>query len=408
MRDSGSIQDDLLASSTHEAGGAHVHVPDVAQLADGLASPLTHESGKQPFRSPELDGLRGIAVALVVLFHTPAAMLDNAAHSSFATHLLKAWTIIHDSGWVGVDIFFALSGFLITRILLESKEKPHYYRNFYVRRVLRIMPLYLLIITLVGMLRPHSGPFLALCLVYLANFARAFGQYVSYPVLWSLSVEEHFYLIWPTAIRKLNRRHAAYAGVAVCLLSPVARAVAFHAKVLDPLFSWYRFDGFMYGALVAILFTSTVGSSRNLLRWAYGVGFGSLFLVIAGTPFQIYTRFSLAGATLLYSCVAGLASAVIAYVIARPGAAFLSLLRNPILRLLGDISFWVYLIHDFFLDPLKILTRKLETQHSPILANHPIAYYIGQFVYLGIVCFGSGILVRKYFELPILKLKRNF
>ena len=377
-------------------------------LSETLAPPLTHLPGKKPFRSLELDGLRGIAVALVVLFHAPSDVLNGMVHSQLSAHVLKIWTIIHDSGWLGVDIFFSLSGFLITRNLLETKDKPHYYRNFYVRRVLRIMPLYLLILALVLAIYPHSIRYVLLSLVYFANFANALGQPVAYPVLWSLSVEEHFYLIWPTLVKVFSRRWTFLAGAAVCLATPILRALAASHGGFDPLYSWFRFDGFMYGAIVAMIFMSKLPAKRNLLRWSYVNLALTLGILVCGVPFRVYTRTSLLGETVLYSCVASLTSAVIAYAIANPGSRLLSILRNPILRLLGDISFWVYLIHDVLLRVMKPYLARLQQSNPYVWHHYPVSIYLSEFLYLGIVCFATGILVRKYIELPILKLKRYF
>ena len=120
-------------------------------------------------------------------------------------------------GWTGVDLFFVLSGFLITGILLDSKPRTSYYRRFYVRRALRILPIYfavlvlLTILTRTGVLqRAVPWSFLGISVLFLVNFATLFRISAPYGVLWSLAVEEHFYLMWPTAVRKLSSYGLAY------------------------------------------------------------------------------------------------------------------------------------------------------------------------------------------------------
>src|SRR5262245_10664845 len=156
---------------------------------------------------PALDGIRGIAILLVLLFHFgqyghglpyPAVFVDKLFHR------------ICQIGWVGVDLFFVLSGFLITGILYDSKGRNHYFRNFYVRRCLRILPLYyfsliLFLIVLPKLFPLHTG-FRSLrqdsfwYWTYLSNVRVAYRGWDSFGVLdhfWSLAVEEQFYLLWP-------------------------------------------------------------------------------------------------------------------------------------------------------------------------------------------------------------------
>lgn len=150
-------------------------------------------------RIPELDGLRGLA-ALFVLF----------GHFPWIEHLeiIRKTATWFDSGSLGVDIFFALSGFLITRIILNEKAHGAFaFSAFYIRRALRIFPIYYLTILAVGFfLTWRQSGWLAL---YLGNFAFAFDP-EPHPLrhTWSLAVEEHFYLLWPFLLAKLPWRTA--------------------------------------------------------------------------------------------------------------------------------------------------------------------------------------------------------
>ena len=163
---------------------------------------------------PELDSLRGVAILLVLFFHgfdSPGIVWSRLTVPGrlFFTACL--------GGWTGVYLFFVLSGFLITGILLDSKPKPQYYRRFYIRRALRILPAFYLLLLLLIVL-PRTGwlahrrvgwPFVALSFLYLANVTNLFGVPGQYGALWSLAVEEHFYLVWPAVVRRLSRRAIA-------------------------------------------------------------------------------------------------------------------------------------------------------------------------------------------------------
>lgn len=175
-------------------------------------------------RMPELDTLRGVAVSLVVCFHSFGFAYTIHGLSGIP-RILVALTL---PGWVGVNLFFVLSGFLITGILLDTKTRPDYYHRFYVRRALRILPLYyavlalLLVLARTGLVeRRASWSFLALSSVYLANVTELLGVPMQYGVLWSLAVEEHFYLLWPGLVRSFSRRNVMVcaSGVAAICLS---------------------------------------------------------------------------------------------------------------------------------------------------------------------------------------------
>jgi peptidoglycan/LPS O-acetylase OafA/YrhL len=163
-------------------------------------------------RSPELDGIRGIAILAVLLTHcTPLIRPTPTSH--FLISLLTP-------GWAGVELFLALSGFLITGILLRTKEASNYFRSFYARRFLRIFPIYyltlssiLLLSTLSPWMRsmlPSSAAQRASYYVYLQNWpvfwTHGFFKYSILGHFWSLAVEEQFYIIWPVLIWLLPER----------------------------------------------------------------------------------------------------------------------------------------------------------------------------------------------------------
>jgi peptidoglycan/LPS O-acetylase OafA/YrhL len=169
---------------------------------------------------PGLDALRGLAVLLILWTHVPSGLLGKPID------LLKG---VVQPGYLGVDLFFVLSGFLITRILLVDKDRGRPLRWFLLRRVLRIFPIYYLVVVAVWLIRP--GPELPWCALYASNFYFPFHpQETLLRHSWSLAVEEHFYLLWPLAVYVLPTRKAAFAAVG---LLPFAVACAIAVILLD-------------------------------------------------------------------------------------------------------------------------------------------------------------------------------
>ena len=208
---------------------------------------------------PALDGLRGVAVLMVLAFHF--LHIDGEGGAVERT-LLSA----SRAGWAGVDLFFVLSGFLITGILLDAREGQGYFRVFYARRVLRIFPLYYAYLAVLFLVVPLLLPSLDVkpgtqgwLWTYLGNvlFARE-GGFEASPYtahFWSLAVEEQFYLFWPLLVWVLPRRRLALAcvalvGLAFALRFGIHRTTfnATAAYVLTPA----RVDALAMGALVAI------------------------------------------------------------------------------------------------------------------------------------------------------------
>ncbi len=200
-------------------------------------------------RIPVLDGLRGLAALFVLFAHFP--LIEHLPWIRKSANWL-------DSGSLGVDIFFALSGFLITRIILADKEDGAFsFTRFYIRRALRIFPIYYLTILAVGLfITWRQSGWLAL---YLGNFAFAFDP-ARHPMhhTWSLAVEEHFYLLWPFLLAKLSRRMAQRMVFPVLPLVSVVLALItcqiLPAKEADALIirgSMFRMLSICLGAWVA-------------------------------------------------------------------------------------------------------------------------------------------------------------
>jgi peptidoglycan/LPS O-acetylase OafA/YrhL len=216
--------------------------------------------GAQRSHLPQLDGLRGIAILLVLFQHSPL-------HSLFPF------------GWTGVDLFFVLSGFLITGILLTTTGTPRYFLNFYARRALRIWPLYFAFVAfafgiaplLFSALARQDHNLLPLYLLYLQNFAQAEG--LAGPailgVTWSLAIEEQFYFVWPFVVRFCSLPKLGWIAAAVISVSPLLRYALIRIGA-SPQFiyvaTFTRLDALAIGALIAIFDKKACLRSRSVWR----------------------------------------------------------------------------------------------------------------------------------------------
>ncbi len=239
---------------------------------------------------PALDGLRGIAIILVLLHHftyyRPTAGVDALIGN------------VVFFGWTGVDLFFVLSGFLITGILLDTRDSERYFTTFYARRILRIFPLYYLVLFLAFVVLPKF-PAVHPVLVgqddlppqwpywlYLTNVLIADRGWVHgwVDVAWSLAIEEHFYLVWPLVIWLCPPRLVAVLCAVIILAEPAARVFARAAMVESlPIYvlTWFRLDGLAMGALLAL--AQRRGLLPSLDRWAPAVVIAGVAGIIAVT-----------------------------------------------------------------------------------------------------------------------------
>ena len=294
---------------------------------------------------PELDGLRAIAVILVVLAH--AVPVPSTG--------LVAWGVRNtlSNGWLGVDLFFALSGFLITSILLAAKTGPHYFRNFYARRALRIFPLYYAVIAILALAsaRMPFGPARPLWpyLAYVSNFWSLFSGHEWEPLghVWSLAIEEQFYLVYPAVAFLLEARGLRTLMISVIAISPVIRLITNAAT--RPGASYFmtftRLDSLAMGALVALMLQEPPQIREAFLRRARRVLplLVALSLVLWVTKQLDFRKpfFNAVGLTVIDAALACLICVVI-------GGGMDPLdrfLRRPFLIAIGKVSYGIYLLH---------------------------------------------------------------
>jgi peptidoglycan/LPS O-acetylase OafA/YrhL len=345
---------------------------------------------------PQLDSLRAIAVLLVIISHW------FSPH-----HLLNRYT---PNGILGVTLFFVLSGFLITGILLRSKMQieqgyPAYreFKIFYIRRALRIFPVYYLLL-------------LILVLFNIANITKSFWWHFFYvsnfyfwhrgsfegwlSPLWSLSVEEQFYIFWPAIIFFINRRWLPLAfliGIIVAVLFRYAITVS--TNDLGRLLMPGSLDSFCLGGLIAYgkeFKTKGYLLFKKYNNWSIVFAF---ICLVAVNVFLKQNKNMLLFITLYFLIISAVFAVLIDWVADGVKIPIVSsILNNRVLRYLGKISYGIYLIHNFipYLYGVKL----------PVMLE-PFSLYIAQLLRLLIVV-GLASASWYLFEKPILQLKKRF
>jgi len=344
--------------------------------------------------------IRGVAISSVLLLHGfywPFAGLRF-------TWPAKLFMEATQPGWVGVNLFFVLSGFLITGILIDSKNNPHYYRRFYIRRALRILPPYYLILILLGVLRQAKLSYLGLSFVYLSNVTVLFGVAEDYGPLWSLAVEEHFYIFWPAVVRYLTRTSLAVFATGICIVTPAVRAWAFHHGHVTGLasYTWFVADGLASGGILAILLRTSVTRKDVKLLAGFLVAL-ALFLGIVGAPYGILTRTRLMGAALQHTIIDLLFSGVLLFVLLVGTSSYRKYVNGVVLRFLGYLSYGLYLVHLMLFRCYDAICHNLWPWLAP--TDYRFGLVMLRFVIAGSISIFISYLSRKRFEERFLRFK---
>ncbi len=348
---------------------------------------------------PALDGLRGAAILLVVVYHNFGFM----DYFSF--------------GWLGVDLFFVLSGFLITDILLKTVGQPGYLKNFYIRRALRIFPLYFLCLVIFLFIIPGLFPPPGVgyyqenqvwLWTYLQNWLYIFKPTDATPLhhLWSLAVEEQFYLVWPLAILFIRNHKLLLVFISLVLCAVLG--LRLWAWLNDDanfayyqLYTFSRIDGLCIGCMVALLqrinknfftkYTAPVVLFFALLNF--------IFFLLNRRYHFAFPYLALAG----YTTFAMLFGLLVQEAISRKTAIINFIFDNALLRFFGKISYGFYVLHW----PLYIILAPLFSKWL----NGKMGWSEMQFtvsVSATLIALGLSWLSYHYFEKYFLTLKEKF
>jgi peptidoglycan/LPS O-acetylase OafA/YrhL len=361
----------------------------------GLVSEKPSASVRHLRHIRELDGVRGLA-ALMVFFHHVCFTSISPAGWARPERFLWGISSLGDSG---VDLFFVLSGFLITSLLIDAREGSAYYRNFYWKRVLRILPLYVLCLLGVLLFVAGSKSYVILSALFVSNFAWLFHVESAGP-FWSLAIEEQFYLIWPTVVRRRSvaqlQRWALVIGCAAIFLRFVAAAFGHFNYRL----TFFRCDGLAFGALLGCWFARRE-LQANSIREKQAITLAFLLGLVL-TPFSLiatdHLRVIAFTAAFHQTGVTLLCGSIIAYLVSHTGQKSLSWLRAPLPTFFGLISYAMYMTHMYVLMLYDHLRGKLHTGDN--------AGYFLRFVTVLSATIVLCLLTRYLIELPAMSLRK--
>ncbi|MGX5172731.1 acyltransferase family protein [Aliikangiella sp. IMCC44653] len=308
-----------------------------------------------------LDGLRALAISWVMFGHVSASLAYEPASA-----IEKGMTLLANMGWVGVQLFFVISGFLITKILLDNKGSPQQLKNFYIRRSLRIFPIYYITLAFFFILLPlfnaaptwiqepidHQWWFWT----YMHNWIRPYMGDSGFGHLWSLAIEEQYYLLWPLFVIWLSPKRLIQICLLLVVSAPIFRYWFFYhypeawggietgaSAAYD--FTVSRWDAIALGSLLGII-SKQPKLIEPLNR--YCVFALSAVLAIIAIQIVIFHHFISvsAGVSLLNQTTAALAFfLVVIFVVDRQTSPLTKALEFAPIKLVGKYSYAMYLFH---------------------------------------------------------------
>jgi len=341
-----------------------------------------------------LDGIRAIAALMVIFFH----FFHNYQLEPGLGFLKKISTF----GQTGVDLFFVLSGFLITRILFYSKDKKNYFINFYWKRTLRIFPLYYLFLIifyfglpLIGVIDYHGFDQQFYYYIYLQNFALTFNWSNAFGPnhYWSLAVEEHFYLFWPLLVYFTTKKALSKIVYFIIVFALLLRLYMVYNGLGVFYFTFTRFDALALGALLAILELKNIFEPKYLTKFLiamFAVALPTAFILVkySGDGNYLVQSFKFLLLSLFYFNLIGVVLCL------QPTNIINKILTNNFFSYTGKISFGLYVYHPML---ILILSKYFITGYiiADLLILTTLTYLIASVSFYG-------------FESHFLKLKKFY
>lgn len=366
-------------------------------------------------RLPALDGLRALAVALV--------FLDHYNGGKYGGTILRAINHVGRRGETGVDLFFVLSGFLITGILYDTCEDSRFFQRFYFRRALRILPVFYIVVVLLALMTPifhYQWQWMQLTFVFYIGNIFANHHWALYGLVsprhpwananiahfWSLCVEEQFYLLWPVAvwlIRDRIRLIWTAAGLSALTLALRLAVISHFSGAIAE--RWiirtlpFRMDSLLIGAILALLLRGPAADLwQRSAKWMFWAAAGAVLAIFTLSPAYDSPWYLSIGLTLTAIAAAGLIGMAV-----REGSPAFRLFHLSPLRTLGKYSYGFYVYHVLFRNFWQVCLRHAYRHlHSAALSGLivvPAAFAVS---------FLAAKLSYDLIEIRFLRLKRYF
>lgn len=363
-------------------------------------------------RLTALDGLRGFAILAVFFYHYAGSLGTHASSIG-----LRVLSVAFSIGWSGVDLFFVLSGFLITGILFDTQNDEQYYRKFYTRRALRIFPIYyltlLLLVLFAFSIGVHWRPADSFFLIYLGYPAvliwpslANISPLIRITHLWSVSMEEQYYMVWPWVIAKLRSPNSILKCCAfLAALSLVLRTLVWASGSQNMAWSYAflpcRLDQLALGAAIAVLVRGPL--QQRLQQFAPIVLIvGTLSMVIICWTRHTVDHGDAVIGTIGYTVLGAVYGSLLTLCL-RTGSWLQRIFSLRILRVFGKYSYGLYLYHF----PLSVVLSPMKEFF--VAKCH--SFILGSTVHI-IVCLLVNLIVAaasfRWFEAPIMRLKDRF
>jgi len=368
-----------------------------------------------------LDGVRGLAILLVMFYHFSIPFQHHIKTNNIDILLAK----ILQTGWVGVDLFFVMSGFLITSILLQTRVTTSYFKNFYVRRVLRIFPLFYAVLLILIIILPSMFIYMEKSTLvmqenslwfwtYLVNFKIAsIGSFSGFQggYMWSLAIEEQFYLIWPIIVFCYHKNIARLSMI-IIVLSIILRIILMHCYGFSAtsvyVLPFTHIEGLLFGACLSVIYKN--GSLNKVYSAVFYpalvISLGVLlFVLIEYKRFVFYDYYTAMFGLFSVAILAALLVLKLLLALEQENKVIIvNIFESRVLNKFGGLCYGLYLFHH----PIGVIVNKLipidtftfmgssfPTLFIIIILSSTSSYFVAYYSYL-------------LFEKPFLKLKKYF